>query len=340
MTKTHTIIMRPITMKDITSIQKLPLSHGSAYRLRGSKPELRQLVKHSEDTFAGIRNTALWFVLELNGSLIGTCGIKTSCPSFIAYQKNNNIIRKVEVETGFSEFMGMFAIPQARGLGFGKLAVIARLVFADSKPHITGNRFSAQIRGCYDSKGNSPWWLGAVGPHLPRPLQKLSYSELVKILREGHEQEILRHLPDVLHFTQITKQAQEVVGKPHPEAQPQLNLLLRHGFQWDSLLEYSCGSPIITRPLEGSIKRMSKTYVALNNRPPTATNLRILTGEGRYGFTATMGRFTESNGVVHLSRNLAAALGWNDGTQLNSVAFPGSLEQLRDFYHHGVCSLL
>jgi arginine N-succinyltransferase len=139
---------------------------------------------------------------------------------------DTRILHLVNDYAGTSVVGTLFLHPDARGGGRGRLLSLARFVFMAAHRERFGDRVMAEMRGLTDASGTSPFW-NAVGRRFFQ--RELSEADL----RSGHE---FRHISDLfptypIYADLLPSEAQAVIGRTHPDAEPAVALLQEQGMR-------------------------------------------------------------------------------------------------------------
>ncbi|WP_274642758.1 arginine N-succinyltransferase [Pseudomonas serbica] len=147
--------------------------------------------------------------------------------------------------TGQSELCTLFLRPDQRRGSNGRLLSLGRLLLAAEFPHLFGEKLIAELRGSADEKGCSPFW-DSVGRHF----FKMDFSHADHLSGLGNKAFIAELMPrQPLYACLLTEQAQAVIGKPHPDAEPALKILTAEGFSHQGYIDIFDAGPVIEAPL-------------------------------------------------------------------------------------------
>ena len=202
-------------------------------------------------------NEAYFLVMEEDGEIVGTASLFTNLGAerpFYSYRilRNSKVSPeqnvKVELDLlhlvndyhGDTELGTFFILPKARGGGRGRLLSYARLLLIAVDPIRFGAKAMAEIRGWTDAQGRSPFWEG-VG----KRFFKMDYQVADRLSAKDH-----RFIADLMPRYPIYKDllpadAQAVIGKPHPGAEPALALLRAQGFHLNNVVDIFDAGPSV-----------------------------------------------------------------------------------------------
>lgn len=128
---------------------------------------------------------------------------------------------------GPSELCGLVVDPGLRGRGIGRLASLGRLLFVAAHPERFAERTIAEIRGFQDEAGRSPFW-DAVGRVFLAPN---GFEEADMLTGLGEKDFVADLMPrHPIYLDLLGAEVQEVIGRPHREAEPAMHLLTAQGF--------------------------------------------------------------------------------------------------------------
>lgn len=129
--------------------------------------------------------------------------------------------------SGETEVGGLFLDPARRAGGAGKLIAQIRYLFMAEFRSLFGEFVLAELRGCVDADGNSPFW-DAVGAHF----FGMSFVEADKkngLLGSRFIADLAPSYP--IYANMLPEAARAVIGKPHEEGVAAYNMLMREGFR-------------------------------------------------------------------------------------------------------------
>lgn len=259
---TMSAIVRPATRTDVDRLAGL-LAHVDPGMLTmpSSREAMAERVERSLAAFGRPigppQGECYFLVMEEAGEIIGTAGLFTNLGfdrPFYSYRilRNSKVSPeqnvKVELDLlhlvndyhGDTELGTFFILPRARGGGRGRLLSYARLLLIASDPKRFGARAMAEIRGWTDKAGRSPFW-EAVG----RKFFHMDYSVADQLSARDH-----RFIADLMPRYPIYKdllpaEAQSVIGRPHPGAEPALALLQAQGFRLNHVVDIFDAGPCV-----------------------------------------------------------------------------------------------
>lgn len=161
--------------------------------------------------------------------------------------------------TGCTELTSLFLGPGQRGKSLGTLLSKSRLLFMAEFPHRFADRVIAEIRGVSDEHGRAPFWDG-LGQHF----FAMDFPTADHLVGTGHKSFIAELMPKhPIYVVFLRKDAQEAIGKPHPNSRRAKEILEREGFRYRQYIDIFDGGPTLECRLEDiATVRMSQRRVA------------------------------------------------------------------------------
>lgn len=200
------------------------------------------------------------FVLEdtATGEVVGTSGIYarigldkpfysykiltlTQTSNDLGITVTSRLLQLVNDFTGVTEIGMLYLSHDYRKDGNGRLLGVTRYLFMAEFPGRFGDEVMAEIRGCFDGQGRSPFW-DALGRHFfgmafPKAdfLSAISNNQFISDLMPKHP----------IYIDLLAPEAQAVIGKPHRETRPALKLLKQEGFRYHDYVDIFDGGPTL-----------------------------------------------------------------------------------------------
>lgn len=169
----------------------------------------------------------------------------------------NRTLHVVNEYTGDCEVGTLILAPQARGAGLGRLLSKCRYMLLAQFREKFGPRVIAELRGWSNEKFISPFW-ESVGRHF---FSDLSYPEADYLSATTNNQFIADLMPEYpIYVDLLPAEAQAVIGKPHKDGVPALNMLLKEGFRWENIIDIFDGGPTVHARIE-DLFTVQKSYV-------------------------------------------------------------------------------
>jgi arginine N-succinyltransferase len=254
--------VRPATRADLDRLTGL-IAHVDPGMLTmpSTREAMAERVERSIAAFArgsvAPENECYFLLMEEDGEIVGTASLFTNLGAerpFYSYRilRNSKVSPELHVKVeldllhlvndyhGDTELGTFFILPKARGGGRGRLLSYARLLLIAVDQIRFGAKAMAEIRGWTDAQGRSPFWEG-VG----KRFFKMDYQAADRLSAKDH-----RFIADLMPRYPIYKDllpadAQAVIGKPHPGAEPALALLKAQGFRLNNVVDIFDAGPSV-----------------------------------------------------------------------------------------------
>ena len=213
------------------------------------------------------------FVLEDQGKIIGISAIEAkmanetpfysyriSRRSHISHALNircdHQILTLVNDYQDCTELCTLYLHPEYRHAHNGLLLSKGRLLFMAQHPERFEKTVLAELRGYSNEQGKSPFWQ-QVGRHF----FKMTYEQADKLSLETNKQFITDLMgQNSIYVELLSPKARSVIGKPHPNTLPALNMLLKEGFTFKNHVDIFDAGPIVDAPFS-EIKTLALSKV-------------------------------------------------------------------------------
>lgn len=303
------MIFRKAKTSDFPTIHQLAkLSGIGMTTFPKEKGLLSKRLQWSEDSFQKKcqqpDNEYYLFVLEdtLSGKVVGTSAIeacighdlpfysyKLSKQSRFCHSLNlridNEVLSLVNDHQGKAELCTLFLAPDYRHSGNGLLLSKSRFLFMANFPHRFASTVIAEMRGISDEQGRSPFWdgLGYHFFHMP-------FAEADRLVLFTNKEFIADLMPtNPIYVKLLSEKAQKVIGKPHPNTVPAMNILLKEGFRYINYVDIFDAGPTIESPLN-EIKTVSSSDIfVLQSTLDEVSSKKYLLANTKLDFRATVG---------------------------------------------------
>jgi arginine N-succinyltransferase len=335
-------VIRPITPDDLDALYAMAQGAGAGFTsLPPERDYLGEKIQLSIRSFAADVSEAgherYLFVLadHETGTIGGCCAIEAACgldEPFYNYRVGLTVhaSRKLEIYsriptlyltndyTGTSVLCSLYLKPSARAGGAGRLLSKSRFLFMATFPRRFATRVIAEMRGVSDAAGRSPFWEG-----LGRHFFAIDYSAAEHVVGLGNKSFIAELMPPhPIYTVLLPTEAQNVMGKVHPETAPALHLLEQEGFRYQGYVDIFDGGPTVEAPV-ADVRSIRKSVV-LPARivdsivPGALTHLVANTRLG--GYRCVLAPLARARDHVALERPVAAALNIASGEPVRVVA--------------------
>jgi arginine N-succinyltransferase len=260
------VVIRPITLDDLPSLEDLAHSTGFGLTtLPRDAKLLRRRIRESIHGFSKLgdedppRGETYLFVLQdlETGKIAGTSGIVSKVGGFepfYAYRMETSIheskqlqihkeirtLHLVEQHDGPCEVGSLFLSPEFRKNGNGRLLSLARFLFMAEHREYFDPMVIAEMRGVVDDQGRSPFW-DALGHHFfDIDFPKADYLSMVN---KSFIADLMPKHP--IYIPLLPKDAQEVIGRVHPQTEPALKILQAEGFADCDMVDIFEAGPVV-----------------------------------------------------------------------------------------------
>lgn len=258
-------LYRPIHTADLPGFVKLAKQAGvGVTSLQDNEEKLRARIALSQASFAkpvvSPGSEKYLFVLEDldTHEVIGASGI-TACIGeenpFYSYRVSSvtRFCKELEIRHfydflslvndyhGSTEVGSLVLDTRYRGHHLGSFVSRGRFFYMAQHPERFANQVIAEMRGICDANGASPFW-----DSLGRHFFKMDFAEADRLCELTNKQFIADLMPRSVIYTELlTKAAQAVIGKPHPQTEPAYKILTKEGFQYRGYIDIFDGGPAI-----------------------------------------------------------------------------------------------
>ena len=159
---------------------------------------------------------------------------------------HTRILNLVNDFTGTTEIGSLFLLPEYRRDGIGKFLSRSRFLLLADFPQRFDERVFAEMRGWLDENDNSPFWDALGHKFFGLSFQKADFISAV----DGFQfiSDLMPKYPVYLDL--LSKEAQEVVGKPHKDAAPAFSILKKEGFRYSGYVDIFDAGPSVQTALK------------------------------------------------------------------------------------------
>ncbi|HEY0286987.1 MAG TPA: arginine N-succinyltransferase [Pseudomonas sp.] len=336
-------IVRPARLSDLSALHALAQqSLVGVTSLPDDKKRLEQRLRDSEASFSSDVDYPgeedYLFVLEhsATGELLGCAGIQANCgfsqpfyslrhDVFVHASPALGIKHKVHALSlchdlgGNSLLKGFHVVAPLREGPAAQLISCARLLFIATQPRRFASRLVAEMVGCADEQGNSPFW-DALGQHF----FGMPYAQAEALGASGDRTylaELLPHYP--IYVSLLPEQAQGVMGQVHPGAKRPYDILLSEGFESERYIDVYDAGPTLEANTAHVRSVVDSQVVALRiTREVVAWNAPawLVSNQRLAGYRAMIIRSNWLAGrPLTITADQAAALQLNEGDSVRLV---------------------
>ncbi|MBT8471102.1 MAG: arginine N-succinyltransferase, partial [Marinicaulis sp.] len=219
--------------------------------------------------------------------------------------------------TGCGEVGSLFLSPDARGGGFGKFLGKARYLFIAEHRDLVASPICAELRGWRGPNGEQPFW-DAIG----KPFFDMEFDAADVANSAMGNQFISDLMPrHPIYVALLPQEARDILGKPHDNAAPAFNMLLREGFAYRGYIDVFDGGPLVDAAIDDidSIKK-SKRLKAKTTEVGEAPLMLVSAGRlSSYRVVRAPAR--EVGNELQIGADALELLGAKDGDRLRAVAW-------------------
>lgn len=254
------VIIRIVQEKDFDALMQLSEESGVGFTTLVSDKTLirRKITTTLESLAAQTKNGYYFFVCEDNGVVVGCSAIDVmpgkTIPFYMyklslvhqyaeqfnlhSHYKLLQLVNDFENET---ELCSLFLLEKFRHKFNGYLLSYARFLYMALYPEKFTDTVFAEIRGFSDDNGRSPFW-EAVGKHF----YHMDFAAADKLTGLG-EKSFINALkpPFPVCVNLLPREAQDVIGVPHPLSAPAMHLLKRQGFFGNDYVDIFDAGPML-----------------------------------------------------------------------------------------------
>lgn len=330
-------VMRPVRREDFDQVLALAKqSGGGMTNLPGDPDALRARIEFSVKSYEANADSpsgeVYMMVLEKDGRILGTAAIFSAVGldhGFVNYRINKTVHVSTQLKkrverrllvpthdfTGCCEVGSLFLSPEARGGGYGKYLAKARYLFIAQHRRLIADPVCAELRGWRDRNGVQPFWesLGKLFFDMEFEDADLTNSTL------GNQfiSDLLPRHP--IYVAMLPEAAREVLGKPHDDALPAFNMLLREGFAFRGYIDVFDGGPLVDAHIDDiATVKNSRLYKIAVGDPGDAPEHLIAAGYLK-SFRVTRAAAKTDGETLTVAKETAAALGAGAGDEVRAV---------------------
>ncbi|WP_437883808.1 arginine N-succinyltransferase [Pseudomonas sp. LRF_L74] len=258
-------VVRPAQPGDLDALQRMARqSLTGVTSLPDDRASLERRLAQSSCSFASAvtfpGEEEYLFVLEdlSSGALLGCSGLQANCgfaqpfysfrhEVFIHASPAQGIKHKVHAlalchDLGGNTLLKGFHIDaNLQDATAAQLISRARLLFVASQPQRFATQLVAEMVGCTDEQGHSPFW-DALGSHF-FGLDYAAAEALGAFQERTYLAELLPHYP--IYVPLLPESAQEVMGQVHPKARRPYEILLAEGFAGERYIDVYDAGPTL-----------------------------------------------------------------------------------------------
>lgn len=329
--------MRPVRREDFDQVLALAQqSDGGMTNLPRDPDALRARVNFAVDSFAANADSPsgeiYTMVLEQDGKIIGVSAVFSAVGldyGFVNYRINKTVHVSKQLKkrierrllmpthdfTGCGEVGSLFLSPDIRGGGFGKFLAKTRYLFIAQHRKLIADPVCAELRGWRAPDGTQPFW-----DSLGRLFFDMEFEDADLANAAMGNQMIADLMPrHPIYVALLPEAAKESLGRPHDNAMPAFNMLMKEGFAYRGYVDVFDAGPLVDAHID-DIKTVkeSKVYKAKIADPGEAP--AMLMGAGwLQKFRSVRDAARADGDTLTISAVCAKVLGVEEGDDIRAV---------------------
>lgn len=229
-----------------------------------------------------------------------------------------DVLQLVNEYRGASEVASLFLAPAYRRDHNGRFLSRSRFLFMGQFATRFADTVMAEMRGVHEPDGRTPFWEG-----LGRHFFDMEFRSADRLSSLGKYQFIADLMPKYpIYIRLLPRDAQAVIGQPHPDTRPAYELLLREGFRFEGCVDIFDAGPTIHGPRDQlravRDSRVCELARVLDTPPEGPRHMLGTTELARYrACAAPLARLPD--GRIAIDAATAAALAVDAGDHLRVV---------------------
>lgn len=329
-------VIRPATTSDLDSFSNFAQESGPGITsLPRNRDYLERQLEQSERSFSlSPRFESYLFSLDFDGKVIGSSGIvsrigekepffafhklmETYSSPALQIEREIPVLHFIKARKKPTEIGTLYLKREFRGKGFAPLLSYCRFLFISLFRERFAPAVIAELRGV-NYEGVSPFW-EAVGRHF----FGLDFSEAdrLRITNPHAVGELFPRHP--IYTILLPKDAQEVIGNPHPRTSPAKMLLEKQGFKQSGYLDIFDAGPHLYAPTdEIAAVRESKRAPIRELRSSLESEKRAVVANTRIDFRACLSPILLEEGRIALPISVGKTLNVDVGDEIIYYTIP------------------
>lgn len=333
------MVVRPIQADDHEALRELARKTGAGFTsLQDNDEQVAAKLEAALIPFTTGKppeETLYLFVMEDTDTqeVVGICGIESAVGltdpwynyrvgTLVHASRELKVYNQISTltitndHTGYSELCTLFLTPEARHSKQGSLLSKSRFMFMAEFPQRFNEHLIAEMRGCSDDKGVSPFWEG-----LGRHFFSLDFAEADKISSMG-KIFIAELMPKNTIYTNLLSQAaQDSIGKTHEATTPARRLLENEGMRYTGYVDIFDGGPTLEARVNDIRAIQESQYVKVHIvDTPSEGDLYLISTTEFSQFRCCMSTLSRAgNNLINVTSDVASALNITEGTTVRIV---------------------
>ena len=334
--------MRPVQREDFDEILALAKQSGGGMTNLPPEPDaLRARIEGACNSYESNPEEpggeVYMMVLVDDGRVIGTSAVFSAVGldhGFVNYRINKTVHASKQLKkrierrllvpthdyTGCAEVGSLFLSPDARGGGYGKYLGRARYLFIAQHRELIADPVCAELRGWRGPNGEQPFW-DALG----KPFFDMEFEAADIVNAKTGNQFIADLMPrHPIYVALLPDAARDILGKPHDNAAPAFNMLLKEGFSFRGYIDVFDGGPLVDAHID-DIKTVQEsrlnTICDIADIADAAEAPTMLMAAGRLETFRVLRAPAQlvQEGEITINKEAAAILGVKKGDQVRAV---------------------
>lgn len=335
-------IIRPIEQKDLDGLMELLEKSGHGLTTLPRDPEvLKKRIRISERSFLHREEAPggedYLFVMEelFTGKIVGVCAIISKIGGFEPYyfyrlEKSHHESKIINtkndvtslhfhfIHNGPAEICSLYLHPDFRNSQNGRFLSLSRFLFIAENRKYFEDQVIAELRGIVNDSGHSPFW-DAVGKNF----FKIDFPEAdyLYVKNKRFIEEMMPKYPIIANL--LPDEAQDVIGKVHPNTEPAKKILEQEGFRFSGLVGIFEPGPVLIADVD-NIRAIKESTIGeikeISDKNFKSDDFIISRTSGF--FRAALGGVSKlTSGGYRISGVTAAALKLRLGDKIRFVSF-------------------
>ncbi|WP_306252627.1 arginine N-succinyltransferase [Parvularcula sp. IMCC14364] len=256
------IRVRPAQQNDLPGLMDLAAKAGLGMTtMPHNEKAMKKRIYLSQEAFARQeqpeQKETFFLVLEYDKKIIGTGSVFTRLGAdrpFYSYRMSHLVNQSPELDIrletdllylvndyhDFTEIGTLFVDPAHRGGGVGRLLSFSRFMLFAANPSRFGDKVMAEIRGWTDREDSFPFWEQVAS----------KFFGMTFIEADKRSTSDFRFIADLMpkypiYTEMLPQEVRDILGKPHDNSKPAMDLLLSQGFRYNNLIDIFDAGPSI-----------------------------------------------------------------------------------------------
>ncbi len=342
------IVVRPILERDREALWRIATQTGAGFtslppertiiddKLDWALTSFNLAVTQHDGSHSVQKNALYLLVMEdtATGQVVGTAGIESAVgldAPWYNYKVSKQVHASQQLQvftmvdtlmlcndhTGWSELCTLFLLPAYRHSKNGALLAKSRMLFLAAFPQLFAEDIFAEMRGCSNEDGVSPFW-EALGRHFFAV--DFAKADQQSSVDKAFIAELMPRHP--IYTNLLPDEAREVIGITHTSTAPARYLLESEGFHYNNYVDIFDAGPLLeARVRDLRAVRDSRQYKAVVvDHNTNDQRLWLMANDELNNYRCIMGNLSfEGLEFVRITQEQADALCIEEGELLRVV---------------------